>query len=177
MSSRRGSLGESRINPRNINRSRDERPWRAGGAGRPSNRYRDNYGTRSSWRRTSLEGRRPRRLAATRDINYIETFVPAAGGAGRPSNRYRDNYGTRSNPRRTSLEGRRPRRLAATRDINYIETFVPAVWETARRPSNRSCDHDAIRMIPRYLRLPRLYESTDHGDRTSRIPASRSFKF
>ena len=29
--------------------------------------------------RQRLEGRRPRRLAATRDINHIETFVPAAG--------------------------------------------------------------------------------------------------
>ena len=28
-----------------------------------------------------LEGRRPRRLVATRDINHIETFVPVAGEA------------------------------------------------------------------------------------------------
>ena len=29
----------------------------------------------------SLEGRRPRRLATTRDINHVEAFVPAAGEA------------------------------------------------------------------------------------------------
>ena len=31
-----------------------------------------------------LEGRRLRRLAATRDINHVEAFVPAAGGAAGP---------------------------------------------------------------------------------------------
>jgi hypothetical protein len=34
--------------------------------------------------REQLEGRRPRRLAATRDIDHIETFVPAAGEAAGP---------------------------------------------------------------------------------------------
>jgi len=31
-----------------------------------------------------LEGRRPRRLATTRDINHVEAFVPAAGEAAGP---------------------------------------------------------------------------------------------
>ena len=31
-----------------------------------------------------LEGRRPRRLVTTHDINHIETFVPAAGEAAGP---------------------------------------------------------------------------------------------
>ena len=43
------------------------RIWRAGG---PSRRR--------------LAEAKPRRLVATRDINHIETFVPAAGGAAGP---------------------------------------------------------------------------------------------
>ncbi len=42
------------------------------------------FGRISSSLREQLEGRRPRRLAATRDINHIETFIPAAGGAAGP---------------------------------------------------------------------------------------------
>ena len=44
---------------------------------RPSNRSRDNYTICPNPRRAFLEGRRPRRLVATRDINRVETFVPA----------------------------------------------------------------------------------------------------
>jgi hypothetical protein len=43
---------------------------------RPSNRSRDNYTICPNPRRSFLEGRRPRRLVATRDINHIEIFAP-----------------------------------------------------------------------------------------------------
>ena len=60
-------------------------PGRRGACGRrgrrPSNRSRDKYGIRANPRRSSLEGRRPRRLVTTRDIILVETFVPEAGGA------------------------------------------------------------------------------------------------
>ncbi len=44
---------------------------------RPSNRSRDTYTICPNPRRSFLEGRRPRRLVATRDINRVETFAPA----------------------------------------------------------------------------------------------------
>ena len=69
MLSRRESLAESRTNASHC---------------RASNRSGDIQAIRVKLRGSSLEGRRPRRLATTRDINHIETFVPAAGGAAGP---------------------------------------------------------------------------------------------
>ena len=96
-------------------------------------------------RACGLEGRRPRRLAATLDINHIETFVPAAGEAAGPP--IATGVFMRFVPTRDIfyLEGRRPRRLVTTLNIRHNQTFVSAAGGAAGPPIATGI---AMRFVP-----------------------------